>query len=76
MWQNRVVRSIVVAGLYPQVVKATIEPPKPAKLESRKFGEVKAHPCSVNFEKAKFASPWLVYAWPITPWPEGPKANM
>jgi hypothetical protein len=36
----QVVRAVLVAGLYPQLVRAQSEPGKPAKFETRRFGEV------------------------------------
>jgi len=70
----RIVKAVLTAGLYPNVAKVTPAPPpppgkpgerkqepKPPKLETRRDGEVKIHPCSVNFECKSFESPWLVY---------------
>ncbi len=37
---RQVVRAVLVAGLYPQLVRAQSEPGKPAKFETRRFGEV------------------------------------
>ena len=38
----KVVRAVLVAGLYPQLVRAQSEPGKPTKFETRRFGEARS----------------------------------
>jgi len=61
------VKAVLTAGLYPNVAKVLPNGPdpkmkdKPPRLETRRDGAVKLHPCSVNFEKKKFPSPFLIF---------------
>jgi hypothetical protein len=59
----KLVKAILVAGLYPQVAKAVPSgvPDKPAKVSTRKDGAVMVHPSSINYNCAAFETPWLVY---------------
>lgn len=68
------VKAVICAGLYPNIVRVQPEPPprpdrdgrprrpKPPKLKNREDGEVFIHPISANFDASvTFPSPYLMY---------------
>ena len=59
----KLIKGVLVAGLYPRVASITPnkDPSKPPMIKTRKDGEVKIHPSSINFDRKVYESPWLVY---------------
>ena len=64
---TRLVKAVLVAGLYPNLIKATAShrPGAPPKLtylsEQQKEEQITVHPSSVNYSVKKFSTKWLVY---------------
>lgn len=59
----KLIKGVLVAGLYPRVASVTPnpDPKKPPNVKTRRDGPVMIHPSSVNFDRMSFESPWLVY---------------
>ena len=64
---TRLVKAVLVAGLYPNLVKVGVphKPSAPPRLhylsDEGKEESLQVHPSSVNYGAKKFASRWLVY---------------
>ena len=64
---KRLLKSILVAGLYPNLIKVepgfrADAPPRLTFLaENGRIEKIQIHPSSVNFEAKKFITKWLVY---------------
>ncbi|KAL2095688.1 hypothetical protein ACEWY4_007836 [Coilia grayii] len=61
---EKIVKAVIVAGLYPKVAKIRLshkKRPVPAKVYTKQDGKVCIHPKSVNAEENQFRYTWLIY---------------